>query len=324
METKKCFLITSHLSHNKLINVASEQLDLLNRIGLPIIFVGNYPIPKDIQLKTHYTLYDKDNPTIDRILLLWDSFSTDPILGKDIMAYRTNTDHGVAHLTQMLTGMKFCNALGYDKVFHLNYDVSFTPDNLNKFISIGDCKKNIFIDFYGEQDGDTMVEDSLGIKTTIFMINPNDFINIIEKNLHLYANNSTICRENNWIAEYFFRWCVDNSNIDFESSLDINIHCERSGISDELDTEYNLATYYIRRLDKIFIWDKKFKYSQNLKFKVNDVEIIADKLPSNYGFIVDSLDGEYYLFDDNKGEYIFGFNNDNNFRSTRYVESNES
>ena len=64
------------------------------------------------------------------------------------MAYRVNPDHGVAHINQMLKGMKLCKSLGYKKVFHLNYDVFFTEENLNKFISIGETKKNIFVDFF--------------------------------------------------------------------------------------------------------------------------------------------------------------------------------
>ena len=94
-------------------------------------------------------------------------------------------------------------------------------------------------------------------------------------------------------------------------------------MGDILDTDYGLAAYYIRRLDKIYLWDKELKYPQQIKFKVDDNEIIADKLPSNYGFIMDSVEGENFYFDENKNEYIFGFKNDNDFRNTRFVKCNK-
>ena len=57
-----CILITSHLNNSINIDVAIEQLKMLESVGLPIIYSCNYFIPIDIQSKVDYAFYDKENP----------------------------------------------------------------------------------------------------------------------------------------------------------------------------------------------------------------------------------------------------------------------
>ena len=173
----KCILITSHLNTNKKCDAAHKLLNLLNGKGLVIIFVGNYFIPEEIQKKCDWVFYTKENPDIDRYLVIWQSKPYIDTFGKNLKYNVFLRDHGYAHLTQIYRGFKLAKSLGFDYVIHLNYDIELVDDSWNKIISLVESNKNL-VRPWGENC----------FATNFFCFNSDDYVKIMEENLDFYKN----------------------------------------------------------------------------------------------------------------------------------------
>ena len=185
-----CILITSHLNSKHKIDVALEQLNLIKSVSnLPIIFSSNYPIPKDIQKISNYSYYDKRNELTDfRMLFFWDLLQKDDTMGTEAKLMTRVVDHGFAHLNLMKRGGEFCKMLGYDYMYHFNYDVFLTKDNLETYIKYCEDKNNVFFEFKRFDDADSIdiSDGDVGLHTRIFYTHIDNFNETIQKGLSKY------------------------------------------------------------------------------------------------------------------------------------------
>jgi hypothetical protein len=177
-----CILITSHLNNLDKLKVASNLLDILNKLNLPIIFAGNFPISTEIQEKTNYTIFHNYNPKTCSIRNMYFN-------GKVII------DYGYAHLSQILTGFKFCNNLGFDYVHHFNYDAILEEGEYERLIE--KSKDGEFLYYPWGNDG---------ISTSLFSIKTKTLIDALEPNIEYYYNENPPGIRNNWFCEVFFEW----------------------------------------------------------------------------------------------------------------------
>jgi hypothetical protein len=178
-----CILITSHLNTPKKIKAAEEALhNLKEKTDLPIIFMGNYPIPVSIQHLVNYSLYTDDNRKAKSPRYL-------NYKGKRIW------DYGYPHLVQMLNGMIFIKVLGFEYVHHFNYDVILEEGEYEKLVEKG--KDGEFLYYAWGNDG---------ISTCIFSIKPDMFIDVIGKYLHYYDTGNPPGIRPDWFAEIFLEW----------------------------------------------------------------------------------------------------------------------
>lgn len=182
-----CILITSHLNTIEKVRAAITQLEFLEKENnkLPIIYVGNYPIPDIIQhfsqvKECHYTT---DNPTTrnNRIMV---------IKGKGSII-----DYGYAHLSQMLLGFNICKTLGFDYVHHFNYDVILEKGEYNRLLEKSKDYKFLYYNWG---------EDS--ISTSFFSIPTQKFIDAVAPNTIFYYNENPPGIRNGWFFETYFKW----------------------------------------------------------------------------------------------------------------------
>lgn len=191
-----CILITSHLNTPDKIKVALDLLAFLKNKNLPIIFVGNFPLPTEIQSQVDYTLYIKENPKANRVIYF---------NGK------STPDYGYAHLHQIGKGFKLCQSLGFDYIHHLNYDVVFEEKDFNNLMEKGKEGKPIV---YGWGP-------SNGFATNCFSFKIEDYLSSIEKNLHFYQNGNPPGIDPSWFCEIFFKWALEYSNMKLSTIKDI-------------------------------------------------------------------------------------------------------
>lgn len=182
-----CILITSHLNNPTKIRAALSQLEFFKKENnkLPIIYVGNFPIPDIIQhfpsvKACHYT---DDNPNT-----LNNRHMTIPNKGR-IM------DYGYAHLSQMLLGFNICKAMQYDYVYHFNYDVVLEPGEYDRLLEISKNYKFLYHP-WGEDN----------ISANLFSLPTQKFIDAITPNAHYYFNENPPGIKNGWFFETYLKW----------------------------------------------------------------------------------------------------------------------
>lgn len=182
-----CILITSHLNTIEKVRAAITQLEFFEKENnkLPIIYVGNYPIPDIIQhfpqvRECHYTT---DNPTTrnNRRLV--------------VRNRGTVTDYGYGHLSQMLLGFNICKTLGFDYVHHFNYDVILEKGEYSRLLEKSKDYKFLYYNWG---------EDS--ISTSFFSIPTQKFIDAVAPNSIFYYNENPPGIRNGWFFETYLKW----------------------------------------------------------------------------------------------------------------------
>ncbi len=198
-----CILITSHLNTPDKVLAGISQLEFFQKQNniLPIIYVGNYPIPEIFQ---QYPIvkqcqYTSNNPTTvgDRVL---------------ITPTKVVKDYGYAHLSQILMGFHLCNQLNYDYVHHFNYDVLLEEGEYERLLDIS--KNQDFIYYPWGDDA---------INSCLFSIQTQKFIDAISPLAHFYYNENPPGITDGWFFETWLKWAFEYSGVysDLNNSSDI-------------------------------------------------------------------------------------------------------
>lgn len=289
---KNCILITSHLNEPYKEQVALELLDFLSDKNLPIIFVGNYPLSQKIQSKSDYTLNIKENPRGTRFTHAWYQIPSN-VLDMDCKLVKVTSDYGLAHLHQTLIGFKFCKSIGYDYVYHLNYDMDLQPEFFNKFIHKGKLGKPLFFNWGREEN----------IATNIYALKSEDYINALEPKLNLYKNKSADLDQilpKDWFAETFFRWVMENFyQKEFTITTDIEFTSKVSFNYGDIDSPLGIIRIFSLSDSQYIIW--LVNHPQDITsntFLVNGKELVPISTPHPNFFLLDKHKGEYYIGDD--------------------------
>ena len=106
-----CILITSHLSNQHKIDTILKNIESLQDKNLPIVIVGNHPIPVEVQQKASHSMFVNYNPIVNRTSIAYYAFPPTSI-GNNLRAINSTPDYGYAHLHQTLEGFKLCDSLG--------------------------------------------------------------------------------------------------------------------------------------------------------------------------------------------------------------------
>jgi len=304
-----CILVTSHINNSEKIKVAHKLIDFLQDKKLPVIFAGNFPIPIEIQQKVDYTLNIKENPLPNRWALFWNQVLTSMGWGENTYMEYKSWDYGYAHLHQICKGVKLCQSLGYDYVYHLNYDIEFTEENFNKFINRGKKGNPLFFPWGGKDN----------FATNIFALPCNLYVNSIEPTLHLYQEGTFEDPDlkKGWFCESFFKWAIEkHSKQKFYHTTDIPFSANYYHLDGKFSLGDSLVDIYFHPEKEVFLfWKKKGEIENLCKLEHEDGSNHLLKPTSiPYYFILESnKEGNYYY----KGDLVF--TNSLSFKSDNYI-----
>lgn len=216
--SKRCVLITSHLNTNEKINVALNTVNFLKEKNIPIIFVGNYQIPEEIQKNCDWVLFTKENPTVNRRMNYWYITPKIDKFGRQLKVNYIHNDYGYAHLLQIYRGFKLAKSLDYDYVIYINYDVVLTDEIWNTFEKITQDESNLVHGRYTYTKYRERIIINNEYETLLFCFKTNDLIHVLDKSLDFYKNSNPPEQPEswNWVCETFFKWMIDRSNINYE------------------------------------------------------------------------------------------------------------
>lgn len=302
-----CILITSHLNNSDKVEVAHNLVDSLQDKGLPIIFVGNFPIPQELQQKVDYTLNVKENPVANRSIVWWEVH--DNFLNSQdtpIALHRIVWDYGYAHLHQSIKGFKLCQSLGYDYVYHFNYDVEITNDNFTQILdrSVGG---NCLLFPWGDLKRNAA--------TNIYCIKTIDFLSSLEPLMSLYLNGNPPIgphpvldiaeTHDDWYCETFFRWALMQNSITPPLVEDISFktlaHSSKYDITTpfgKFDIYYNKTGIKHSKLGEEYyalLFEEPLLSSISLRTKKEEVPLIPTFNPRI--FLLKSIEDNYYYKD---------------------------
>jgi len=306
-----CILVTSHINNSEKIKIAHKLVDFLQDKKLPVIFAGNFPIPIEIQQKVDYTLNIKENPRPNRYAVFWELVDPKIEWGENLYAEFVEWDYGYAHLHQILKAIKLCQSLGYDYVYHLNYDIELSEENFYKFINRGEKGDPLFFPWGEGED--------YNFATNIFALPCNTYVNSIEPVLNLYKEgtvNDPNLKEG-WFCESFFKWAIEKySNQKFPHTQDIPF----SGVYKSFNGKYTLGQslvniYFYSEKNSYLIWPKEGTFPDPCSLEHEDGSIHPLKpTPVSYIFILNSnKEGNYYYKED------LVFTNNIEFRRTNCI-----
>jgi hypothetical protein len=286
-----CILITSHLNDPYKEKVALELLDFLQDQELPLIFVGNSPFSKKIQSKSDYTLNIKENPRGTRFTTAWYQIPSN-VLDMECRLNKSSADYGLAHLHQTLIGFKFCKSIGYDYVYHLNYDMDLQPEAFNEFIHKGKLGEPLFFNWGREENA----------ATNIYALKSEDYIDALEPKLDLYKNESeylsTILPED-WFAETFFRWVMEDYYKEkLKITTDIEFTSKVSHNYGDLDTPLGVIRIFSINESQYILWFITNPHDiTNTEFSIGENKFFPISTPHPHFFFLDRYEGEYYVED---------------------------
>jgi hypothetical protein len=286
-----CIIITSHLSNPHKEQIALELLDFLKDKNLPIIFVGNYKIPEEVQEKADWVLYTKENPKANRAMRVWSQIRYNPKLKVNAQT----PDHGYAHLLQAYRGFKLAESLGYDHGIHINYDLDLDDKGFKDILNQIQISPNLTNPWAEE-----------GCATNFYCFIIEDFISAMEITLPFYLNNNPPNIKEGWYCEIFFKWALEYANIDYTIS--------KLKFEDKINEEF---CYIDNNSFKVYGWEEQneiilyFEHGvepnpNNLKFLFNGKVFQASLTPHPRYFTLPFQKGKYY---NKKGDLIFNLNN---------------
>lgn len=201
-----------------------DNLDRAKEMGLDTLVYAHYPLPKHIQDKCNFYIFDVSNPVIqdERVSLhVWN------ILYFKRKIFVKQKEYGYAAIQQIPRALGFANTLDYDIAYWFVYDVDISPltkwrDKFKQLIIDGN--EVLYNDFYRIQNGP--VEGVSGIYS-VFKIK-----NVWEKikgGINMRHYKYKVYQPGNFIAESYLGYLYDlvdlkmhNLNLEpeFEPAMD--------------------------------------------------------------------------------------------------------
>lgn len=292
---KSCILITSHLNDSHKEQVSLELLNSLKDKNLPIIFVGNYPITPEIQEKSDYTLNIKENPRGLRFTVAW--YQIPPsVLNMECRLNKSTPDYGFAHLHQTLIGFKFCESMGYDYVYHLNYDMDLSSESFLQFINRGKLGEPLFFRWGREEN----------IATNIYAIKSKEYIAALEPKMYLYQQNASYLDQilsHDWFAETFFKWVMEDYYKEkFKVTTDIKFTGKISHNYGDINSPLGIIRIFSLNKSQYIIWLlNNFQDISTIKLSAGGNEFSPIPTGHPHFFLIEKHKGKYYKGD----EFVF-------------------
>lgn len=127
METiKKVALISSFCNDQEKIDVLNKNIDNIRELGLDIVVLSPFYLPKEIVDKCDYFFVTKDNPVYEWPKKGWNFWRELPYKGKKLKMSKTVSDYGWAGVHQVKQLSELALNLDYTHYYHLIYDLKIT------------------------------------------------------------------------------------------------------------------------------------------------------------------------------------------------------
>lgn len=290
-----CILVTSHLNTSFKTSTAQKLLTTLSKDNLPVILMGNYPLPSSLQHLSDYSFYIKENPIPhNRQFTRYWTLTGQAGLGKNLRSYSKTVDYGYSHLYQTYKGFQLAKSLGYTHVIHLNYDMEITTPQLQIIKEKILTTPNIVFPF------------GVTYTTNLYCFNTDDFILTMKNNLDSYLKNK-IPQE--WLCENFFKWALENESIPLVLEKNLIIK-EGIGTFEINSKKYDtFSTYHYKEKNLLVIKFNDFTTYKKLDFTVNNKPNPAFPTPDSRYFVCPYLEGDYYV----EEEYQFTVNEEHKY-----------
>jgi hypothetical protein len=127
METiKKVALVSSFCNDQEKIDVLNKNIDNIRELGLDIIVLSPFYLPKEIVDKCDYFFVTKDNPVYEWPKKGWNFWRELSYKGKKLKMSKTVSDYGWAGVHQVKQLSELALNLDYTHYYHLIYDLKIT------------------------------------------------------------------------------------------------------------------------------------------------------------------------------------------------------
>jgi hypothetical protein len=316
-----CILVTSHLNTQHKIDAALEVLSIIKTYGLPIVYVGNHPLPTSIQDSVDYSFVTSYNPPSSRETLSEEWKACDK-LGGHCNFKRVFNDYGMSHLLLIKKGIEVCDILNFDFTYHFNYDVKMSKNDFD--LAQKHCKTydSIFCEY-----------PNYGCETIFFAHSIPKLLKIF--NVEIEANyNNWHSSNNQWICEHYWRHLIEKQEsptVYKTTNIESGMHVNPSELKlphKSIQYSNSVDSYYIdNKIDGVF-WDtfnKKY-FVRNHFFNIDHSppSFTVDDKPIGYeyveqyeikGYLLDCITlGEYKI----NGEFLF--KDSEELKRTRYIQ----
>lgn len=261
---KKVALISSFCNDQEKIDVLNKNIDIIKELGLDIIVLSPFFLPKEIVDKCDYFFVTKDNPVYEWPKKGWNFWREAPYKGKTLKISKTVSDYGWAGVHQIKQLNEIALNFDYTHYYHLIYDLKFTEDVRVQFINISPADKLVF----PSKRGNTIW--NVGLHLMIFS----------KENLKKF---------NNFITEESYN-TIDKLDSAFDwlakvvDLMPINI--ASFPVEDEIFIFENTDIYNYSPLDKVkFFISKDDKTQESIKL---------------YFYEIEDVQVEVYIYEDNR------------------------
>jgi len=128
MEVKKAALISSFCNDQEKIDVLIKNINIVKELGLDVVVLSPFYLPKEVVDKCDYFFVTKDNPVYEWPKKGWNFWREMPYRGKKIKISKTVSDYGWAGLYQVKQLNDVALNLNYTHYYHLIYDLKITDE----------------------------------------------------------------------------------------------------------------------------------------------------------------------------------------------------
>jgi hypothetical protein len=133
VEAKKIALISSFCNDQEKIDVLLKNISIVKELGLDVLVLSPFYLPKEIVDKCDYFFVTKDNPVYEWPKKGWNFWREMPYKGKTIKISKTVADYGWAGVYQVKQLNNVALNLDYTHYYHLIYDLKIT-DELKSYL----------------------------------------------------------------------------------------------------------------------------------------------------------------------------------------------
>lgn len=317
---KSIFIIDSYADNNLKINLLSECINSVKKLGMDILLVSHYPIPNDVSKLVNYYIFDKDNTFNEINFNTWFFYETD--------AYKININtipseniksHEFPIIKSTKNALILSKILGYEHFIFSEFDNVYDENDLQKI-------KKLFYNLY-KSDKEFLFFKNNDVCETIFYMGKVNFMFDLLKTYFpksITEYNSKFTYQYPYSLELFFKKMLDDHlqngiYIDasfinfFDNSNKKNIsrvNSLRTELLLDQDNNHYLCVINLDNLNyKCVIRDMNdnIKFESNILqgcfplFKMNENEILYADLYTDRGlYKTIKVDYNKDVFDNNK------------------------
>jgi hypothetical protein len=151
--SKPIIVLDAFLDREEKKKILISNLQKFKKFNIPILLIGNSPIPIDIQKEVDYVIYDKENLMFKDSYIyemkLWRAHRFPNFTIRNEWYYKQ--EHGLSVLCNLTKAMNFVKNLGFTKFIHFEWDFFIDDEDHVKFKNfinsfINSYRKAFFVD----------------------------------------------------------------------------------------------------------------------------------------------------------------------------------